>query len=306
MLPLSGPDENRGQIRDFLTNRRARVSPQDVGIPDHGRRRVQGLRREEVALLAGISAEYYTRLERGDAVGASPSVVNAVAKVLQLNDLEREHLKRLMFAADEADVHTRATHSTRQLRPALQRLLDALTDVPAFVMNKRLDIVGVNALGRAVFSPMYELFPEGVSTARFFFLAEDASRAFWEDWDGVASSGVAILRAERALRPNDRDLADLIEELMGQSPEFRRRWATHDVHRHSTGQKVMRHPIAGRLELPYENLDLPSDPDLSMMTYTPEPGSPASDALKLLQSWTADQATIQRTPTKPARSATDD
>ncbi|MDI9628996.1 MAG: helix-turn-helix transcriptional regulator, partial [Acidobacteriota bacterium] len=271
MISLNGPDETRAQIRDFLVSRRARVNPADVGIPNHGRRRVEGLRREEVAMLAGISVEYYTKLERGDAVGASPSVVNAVANVLNLDDVEREHLKRLMFASDEADVHTRATRSTMRIRPSLQRLLDALADVPAYILNKRLDIVGVNALGRAVYSPMYDRFPEPVNTARFFFLAEDASRAFWEDWDGVAANGVAILRAERALRPNDRDLSELIEELSSHSAEFRRRWVTHDVHRHSTGLKVMRHPIVGRLELPYENFALPADLELSMMTYNPEP-----------------------------------
>jgi transcriptional regulator with XRE-family HTH domain len=285
MDPMSSQDSARGEIRDFLVTRRGRLTPGDVGIPDHGRRRVAGLRREEVALLAGVSVEYYTRIERGDAVGASPSVVNAIARVLQLDDVEREHLRRLMFAGDEADVHTRAQASTSSARPELQRLLDALADVPAYIVNKRLDIVGVNELGRAVYSPMYDRFPHPVNTARFFFLAEDASRAFWEDWEGTAANGVAILRAEHALRPNDRDLAALIDELAGRSSEFRARWATHDVHRHSTGLKIMYHPVVGRLALPYENMILPADPDLSMMTYNPEPGTPSWDSVRLLQIW---------------------
>jgi transcriptional regulator with XRE-family HTH domain len=282
---MSGPDSTRAEIRDFLSTRRGRLAPGDVGIPDHGRRRVAGLRREEVALLAGISVEYYTKIERGDAAGASPSVVRAIARVLQLDEVEHEHLRRLMLASDEADVHTMARASSGSIRAELQRLLDSLTDVPAYIVNKRLDIVGVNELGRALYSPMYDLFPHPVNTARFFFLAEDASRAFWEDWAGTAASGVAILRAEHALRPNDRDLAALIEELGRESAEFRARWATHDVHRHSTGLKIMNHPAVGHLELPYENMILPADPDLSMMTYNPEPGTASWDALRLLQIW---------------------
>lgn len=292
MIPMSSPEETRAQIRDFLSSRRARLTPQDLGIPDHGRRRVEGLRREEVAMLAGISVEYYTRLERGDAAGASPSVVNSVAKVLRLDDVEVEHLRRLMFAADEADAHTRATNSVRRARPGLQRLIEAFADLPAYIVNKRLDIVAANDLGRAVYAPMYDLYPDGVNTARFFFLHEGASRAFWEDWNGVAANGVAILRAERALRPNDRDLADLITELSDASAEFRRRWASHDVHRHTTGVKVMNHPVAGRLELPYENLAIPSDPELSMMTYNPEPGTPSYDSLRFLQMWQRDPSTL--------------
>jgi hypothetical protein len=204
---------------------------------------------------------------------------------LHLNEVEHEHLRRLMLASDEADVHTQARESTSSIRPELQRLLDALTEVPAYIVNKRLDIVGVNELGRALYSPMYDLFPHPVNTARFFFLAENASRAFWEDWDGTAASGVAILRAEHALRPNDRDLTALINELRQQSAQFRDRWATHEVHRHSTGFKIMNHPAAGHLELPYENMLLPADPDLSMMTYNPEPGTASWEALRLLQIW---------------------
>lgn len=291
MTDMTNQDELRQQIRDFLTSRRNRLTPGDVGIPDHGRRRVAGLRREEVALLAGISVEYYTKLERGDATGASPSIVNAVAHVLRLTDVEREHLKRLMFASDEADVHTRATRSSHSVRPELQRLLDALTDVPAYIVNKRLDIVGVNDLGRAVYSPMYDSFPEPVNTARYFFLNEESSRSFWIHWNDVAANGVAILRAERALRPNDEDLRALIDELYGNSDEFRRRWADHDVHRHTSGIKSMHHPIVGTLELPYENLDLPADPDLSMMTYNPEPGTASFDSLRVLQIWSREQRT---------------
>lgn len=278
-----GADDARSQVRNFLVTRRERLTPEDVGIPNHGRRRVKGLRREEVALLAGVSVEYYTKIERGDALGASPSVIGAIARVLRLDDVEQEHLRRLTASGDEADLHTKATHSTKTVRPELQRLLDAMSDVPAYIVNKRLDIVGVNDLGRAVYSPMYERFPHPVNTARFFFLDEEASRAFWVNWDDVAANGVAILRAEHTLRPNDEDLTSLIDELNQASEEFRNRWNTHDVHRHSTGVKSMNHPIVGRLDLPYENMLLPADPDLSMMTYNPAPGTPAHDALQLLR-----------------------
>jgi hypothetical protein len=162
--------------------------------------------------------------------------------VLRLNDIEREHIKRLMATSDEADARTRATRSAKTVRPELQRLLDALTDVPAYIVNKRLDIVGVNDLGRAVYWPMYERFPHPVNTARFLFLDEEASRAFWVNWDDVAASGVAILRAEYGLRPNDEDLTSLIDELNQTSEEFRNRWKTYDVLRHSTGVKPMNHP----------------------------------------------------------------
>lgn len=289
-------DDQRSQVRNFLVTRRERLRPEDVGIPNHGRRRVKGLRREEVALLAGVSVEYYTKIERGDAIGATPSIINAIARVLRLSDIEREHLRRLMASGDEADRHTRATHSTHTIRPELQRLLDALTEVPAFIVNKRLDIVGVNDLGRAVYSPMYDAFPHPVNTARFFFLDEAASRRFWVDWDRVAADGVAILRAEHGLRPNDKDLTALIEELNQASEEFRRRWNTHDVHRHSTGMKSMNHPVVGRLDLPYENLLLPADPDLSMMTYNPAPGTPSFDSLRLLRIWLDDPTVVSSTP----------
>lgn len=285
-------EDVRSQVRNFLVSRRERLTPEEVGIPNHGRRRVKGLRREEVALLAGVSVEYYTKIERGDATGATASVIDAIARVLRLNDIEREHLKRLLSTGDETDTHARATHSTKAVRPALQRLLDALTDVPAYILNKRLDILGVNHLGRAVYSPMYESFPHPTNTARFFFLDEDASRRFWVEWDEVAAAGVAILRVEHGLRPNDEDLNALIDELHEASPEFRKRWSTHDVHRHTTGVKSMNHPVVGRLDLPYENLLLPADPDLTMMTYNPAPGSAAYDSLQLLRIWINDPASI--------------
>ncbi|MBM7366369.1 helix-turn-helix domain-containing protein [Gordonia hydrophobica] len=281
-------EDLRTQVRNFLVSRRERLTPGDVGIPDHGRRRVKGLRREEVALLAGVSVEYYTKIERGDASGATAAVINAIARVLRLNDIEREHLKRLTASTDDADGHTRATRSTMAVRPELQRLLDALSDVPAYIVNKRLDVVAANDLGRALYAPMYESFPHPTNTARFCFLDEEASRAFWVDWDDVAAKGVAILRTEHGLRPNDEDLRALIDELHCHSADFRRRWATHDVHRHSTGMKMINHPVVGRLDLPYEKLLLPADPDLSLMTYGTEPGSPSFDALQLLRIWAAD------------------
>lgn len=170
-------------------------------------------------------------------------------------------------------------------RPALVRLVDSMIDVPAFLFNKRLDILAANALGRALYSPMFANATEPVNTMRFCFLEERTTRTFWADWEGLADAGVAVLRAERAVRPHDRDLARLVNELSERSDEFRTRWATHDVHRHTSGLKAMNHPLVGRLELPYENLLLPSDADLYLMIYNPEPGTAAYDALRLLSLW---------------------
>ncbi|WP_108251240.1 helix-turn-helix transcriptional regulator [Planctomonas deserti] len=286
---MATESDTRTLIRDFLVTRREHIAPGDVGIPVfNGRRRVRGLRREEAALLAGISVEYYTRLERGDATGASPSVINAVARVLRLNDIEREHLHRLFLASTDTNVSP--VRAVTVVRPELQRLLDALSDVPAFVVNRRLDIVASNELGRALYSPMYELEWELVNTARFQFLEEAASRNFWIDWDEVADSGVAILRAQLGVDPNDAENARLIADLRT-SAEFDRRWNRHDVHRHSTGAKRIRHPLVGDLVLPYEHMRVDADPGLSFMVYNPAPSTPAYDAVRVLQITVREEST---------------
>ncbi|GAA2435031.1 helix-turn-helix transcriptional regulator [Actinomadura vinacea] len=292
--------EIRARIRDFLVTRRARVTPGDVGIPGHDpRRRVKGLRREEVALLAGISVEYYTRLERGDAAGASPSVINAVARVLRLDDIEREHLRRLFLASNEGGTPVRIV---TRARPEVQRLLDALGDVPAFALNKRLDVVAANLVGRAFYAPMYDGTRDPVNSAWFHFRNEAAARAFWVDWSAVADDIAAVLRAELGVQPHDHDLAELIEDLLD-GEEFATRWASQNVHRHSTGTKSVNHPAVGRMDLPYENLYLAADPDLSVLVFNPEPGTPAHDSLKLLAIWARDDANDQDAHWRTARNA---
>jgi transcriptional regulator with XRE-family HTH domain len=278
--------ETRTLISDFIKTRRERVAPGDVGIAFHdSRRRVKGLRREEVAMLAGISVEYYTRLERGDATGASPSVVAAVSRVLRLNDIEREHLQRLFMAAERPE----EVRIVVGVRPEVQRLLDALSDVPAFVVNRRLDIVGSNELGRALYSPLYEAAPAVVNTARFQFLDQERSRRFWLDWEAVADSCVAILRAEIGVAARSHETDLLINELLTE-PDFEHRWRSHDVHRHSTGFKRIFNPVVGELLLPYEHLTLDADPDLSFMIYNPAPASAAYDAVRVLQLAARDSA----------------
>lgn len=275
--------ELRARIRDFLLTRRARIAPGDVNIPVFdNRRRVKGLRREEVAMLAGISTEYYTRLERGDATGASAPVIASVARVLRLNDIERDHLQQLLAAA--TDRHPQQVHVVQSVRPELQRFLDVLGDVPAYVVNKRLDIVAVNPLGRALYSPMYGRVDDIVNVAWFQFRNETASRAFWPDWDTVADNCVASLRAELGTRPHDDTLTVFIDELRT-NPAFEQRWRRHDVHHHTTGTKQINHPVVGSLTLPYEKLVLAADPDLSLMSFNPEPGTATYDAIRILQLW---------------------
>jgi transcriptional regulator with XRE-family HTH domain len=277
----------RAQIREFLTTRRARVSPQQAGLPvfDTGRRRVPGLRREEVAMLAGISAEYYVRLERGDATGISEGVVDGIVQALQLDDAERGHLADLLRAAGNSRAPRRRRASVHRVRPSVQRLMDSMVGVPAFVMNGRRDILAANELGRALYAPIYDEMTDRPNAARFTFLNPRAAE-FFPDWDTVANDTVAGLRTEAGRDPYDRGLSDLIGELSTRSEEFRVRWANHNVRSHVTGRKTIHHPTVGDLDLPFEFLPLPSDPDQNLLTFVAEPGSPTQDALDLLASWT--------------------
>jgi len=277
----------RGQIREFLTTRRAKITPQQAGLPVFGgsSRRVAGLRREEVALLAGISAEYYTRLERGDAKGASESVLDGVAHALQLDEAERAHLIDLVRAAG-ATKPPRRKPPQQRVRPSIQRILDSMTGTPAFVINGRLDILAANALGRALYSPMYEDPERPPNNARFIFLDPRATE-FWRDWNKAANDTATLLRTEAGRDPYDRALSDLIGELSTRSEDFRARWASHDVRIHTSGVKLIHHPVVGDIELPFEFTPLHADPGQSLLVYTPEPDSPARDALDLLASWSS-------------------
>jgi transcriptional regulator with XRE-family HTH domain len=283
---------NRGDVSEFLASRRARLTPQDVGLPTGASRRVPGLRREEVAVLAGVSIDYYTRLERGNLTGVSDAVLEAVARALQLDEAERAHLLDLARNANNASTPRRRRPSGPIVRPGMQRLLDAMTDAPTVVRNGRLDVIATNALGRALLSPAFTDESTPTNLARFTFINSNG-RDFFVDWDDVANTTVAILRTEAGRDPSDRGLTDLIGELATRSDEFRVRWAAHDVRLHDHGTKRFRHPVVGDLALTFEELPLPADPGLTMTAYTAEPGSASRDALHLLASWaaTVDNAT---------------
>ncbi|MFF1613420.1 helix-turn-helix transcriptional regulator [Amycolatopsis sp. NPDC058278] len=277
----------RGEIREFLSTRRARISPERAGLPHFGgeRRRVPGLRREEVASLAGVSIQYYTRLERGDATGVSESVIEAIAQALRLDEAERLHLLDLLRTA--GTTRPRRRGPTRQrVRPAVQRILDSMHGAPAFVLNGRLDILAANALGHALYSPIYADPVRPPNLARFVFLDPHAGE-FFREWDTVADDTVAMLRAEAGRDPYDRRLSDLIGELSTRSDDFRGRWAAHNVRIHTTGVKLLHHPIVGDLDLPFETFPLGGVTSQGVLAYTAEPDSPAQDALNLLASWAA-------------------
>ena len=274
------------EISEFLTSRRARISPERAGLPWYGsNRRVPGLRREEVAMLAGVSVDYYTRLERGNARGVSENVLEALTRALQLDDAERAHLFDLARGADAAP-RRRPRSTPGRLRPSVQRVLDAITAAPAFVRNGRMDILAANRLGRAFYSQHYDS-PHGApNSARFIFLDPRAGD-FYADWEQVASDAVAVLRSEAGRDPYDRGLSDLVGELSTRSEMFRTRWAAHNVRYHGTGSKRFHHPIVGDLSLTYETMQLAADEGLLLFVYTAEPGSKSQEAMSLLASWAA-------------------
>ena len=279
------------EVREFLTSRRARVTPERAGLPKYGRkRRVARLRREEVSLLAGISVEYYTRLERGNARGVSESVLEAVSQALQLDEAEHAHLLDLVRTAN-ATLPPRRSSAPQRVRPSVARIVDAMTGIPACVLNGRLDILYANDLANALFSDVLRDPVRPPNLARFAFL-DPRSRALWVDWEKAAWDTVAILRAEAGRNPYDRTLSDLIGQLSTRSEEFRVRWATHDVKFHRTGTKQFHHPLVGDLSLAFESLELPADPGLSLLTYSAEPGSASEQALDELARWGATRARL--------------
>ncbi len=276
--------DTRNDIREFLISRRAKIAPGQAGLPTYGaRRRVAGLRREEAALLAGISVEYYTRLERGNASGVSEDVLEGIARALQLDEAERAHLFDLVRSANRARP-TRSRPSQERVRPTVQRILDAMATVPAYVRNGRLDILAANPLGYALYSPVFANVTGTANMARFIFLNPRAAE-FFDGWEQIAGDAVAILRAEAGRDPYDRRLSDLVGELSTRSEEFRVRWAAHNVKFHRTGTKLLHHPVVGDLILAYEALELPGDNGQRVLVYTAEPQSPSQEALNLLASW---------------------
>jgi transcriptional regulator with XRE-family HTH domain len=282
------------EIREFLTSRRARLKAANVGLPDFGPRRVPGLRREEVAVLAGVSVPYYTRLERGDVAGVSDSVLDALARALRLDDAERSHLFDLARAVQPLTPPPRRRSARHRIRPSVQQILDAITGVPAVLGNERQDFLAANALARALFVDMFDG-QERPNSARFIFLDRRA-RDLYPDWDSVARDVVGALRSAAGRKPDA--LSDLVGELSTRSEEFRRYWARHDVRFHVSGVKRLHHPQVGDMELRYEGLEVVFDTDLTIYAYTADPGTRSAEALALLGSLAATAAAEKPTPAR--------
>lgn len=281
--------DNRAEVREFLTSRRARVTPEQVGLPTGTNRRVQGLRRTEVATLAGVSVEYYTKLERGAISGASPEILDALARALHFDDAERAHLFDLAHAASPvARPPRRRNPASWTPHASLQWILDAVTSGPAFVRNGRLDILAANTLARAFYQDTFDMPGQPPNIARFTFLDERA-HTFYPDWDKFADITVAILRTEAGRDPHNKELHDLIGELSTRSTEFRTRWGSHNVRHHGSGFKTFHHSIVGEMTLAYEGMEMESEPGLSITVYAAEPGSPSAERMLLLASWAASE-----------------
>lgn len=280
--------DHRAEIKEFLSSRRARLTPEQAGLPVYGgNRRVKGLRREEVALLAGVSVDYYVRLERGNLSGASESVLEALCRALQLDDAERTHLFALARKSDATPVRRRRP-ATKGIRPALQQILDAITDTPAWIRNGYFDVLAANRMSRALYMSMFADQRRPANTARFIFL-DPAAQDFFVDWDRAADDIAAVLRLEAGKNPHDKALTELVGELSTRSETFRTRWADHNVRFHRTGVKKLHHPVVGNLEVNFEAMEFPADPGLALVVYTAPAGTPTADSLKLLASWAATQ-----------------
>ena len=278
--------DNRAEVREFLTSRRARVTPEQVGLPAGRNRRVAGLRRSEVATLAGVSVEYYTRLEQGALSGASLEILDSLAKALYLDDAERAHLFDLAQASSPvARPPRRRDPQSWKPHRSLQWVLDGITVGPAFVRNGRLDLVAVNSLARAFYKDAYDV-SGSPNLARFTFL-DPRSRNLHADWESAADVVVSILRTEAGRDPDDEELQQLVSELRTRSDHFKQLWSAHNVRHHGTGTKHFHHPIVGDLTIAYEGLEMTSEPGLTLTVYTAEPGSSSEEALRLLGNWAA-------------------
>ncbi|MGV9824008.1 MULTISPECIES: MmyB family transcriptional regulator [unclassified Gordonia (in: high G+C Gram-positive bacteria)] len=292
----------RIQIREFLSSRRARITPDQAGLPAYGgNRRVKGLRREEVALLAGVSVDYYVRMERGSLAGASDGVLAALADALQLDDAEREHLHALARQSDSGSRRRRSRTANATIRPPLRQLLDAITDAPAWIRNGRHDIIAMNQLARALYSPILADPRRPANTTRFIYLHPAEAAEFFVDYDRIAADAAAMLRLEAGRDPHDQELIQLVGELSTRSEVFRRRWASQDVRFHRSGRKRLRHPAVGQLDLDFEGMELPSEPGLQLNVYTAAAGTPTADGLRLLASWAASEEHLDTELAAPHR-----
>jgi transcriptional regulator with XRE-family HTH domain len=292
-------DTLRAEVRDFLATRRGRITPAEAGLPVYGGlRRVSGLRREELAMLAGLSVEYYSRLERGNLRGVSEAVLEALSRALRLSEAERAHLYDLARAVN-ATAGARRAAVPPQVRPGVQSILDAIT-APALVSNARMDYLAANRLGRALYAPLFDS-PVGINAARFLLL-DPCGADFYPEWDQAVDDVVALMRTEAGRSPFDKVLTDLIGELSTRSETFRARWARHDVRLHLTGRKWLRHPVVGDLDLRFETMELPADPGLALLLYTAEPDSETEQALTFLSSWASGNASIDQVQATTPRS----
>ncbi|MBD0023122.1 helix-turn-helix domain-containing protein [Gordonia pseudamarae] len=271
-----------GDIGEFLRSRRAAVSPEDAGFAVSGRRRVPGLRREEVALLANVSVDYYNRIERGQLAGVSDQVLEAIAGALRLDEFERRHLLDLVDQGRAGILVSQRTRSTTVLRPSVRAMVEQTRGVPCFVQNSIVDILAINPL-------MLELYrsdtPNAGSTANYpreLFLNR-ASKDSWWDWDQRAWETTAMLRYAVGRYPVDEDLNALIADLNEQSPEFRQLWASHEVSFSRSGTKLIRHPVVGDVEVDYEAMELGGDEGLLLFVYSASPGSAGRAALDRLE-----------------------
>ncbi len=279
----------RNEIREFLSSRRARLGPEQAGLPAYGgNRRVKGLRREEVAMLAGVSVDYYVRMERGSLSGASEGVLDSLASALQLDEAERDHLYALARESGSSGSR-RKRRAPTTVRPALQQVLDAITDAPAWIRNGRHDVLAMNQLARALYAPVLADPRRPANTTRFVYLNPEAAGQFFVDYDQIARDAAAMLRLEAGRNPHDDALIALVGELSTRSELFRQRWASQDVRFHRTGRKRLRHPVVGQLDLDFEAMELPAEPGLQLNIYTAAADTPTADALKLLASWAASQ-----------------
>ncbi|MGW0625947.1 helix-turn-helix domain-containing protein [Streptomyces sp. NPDC002758] len=284
-----GTLDRRAELSEFLRSRRARLKPEDVGLPDFGRhRRVPGLRREELAQLAGVSVAYYTRLEQGNGRNVSAEVLDSIARALRLTDAEHAHLTHL---AKPKQHKKKPAGRTQQVRGALRQLLDTMDGVPAYVTGRRSEILAWNRMAVALFGDWGELPVTERNWARLVFLRPDYRDLFVE-WEQKAIDIVCSLRMDAGCYPDDPRLSAIVGELSVKSADFRRLWATHDVKEKSYGVKRLHHPLVGELSLNYETLKVADDSDQSLIVYHAEPGSPSADALRLLASWGTDAARV--------------
>ncbi len=278
--------DNRAEVREFLTSRRARITPEQAGLPAYGgNRRVKGLRREEVSMLAGVSIDYYVRMERGNLAGASDAVLEGLARALQLDDAETAHLFDLARASEPVPVRKRKP-APATVPASVQLVLDAVSDAPAWVRNARHDMLAANRMARALYAPLLADPRRPANSARFVYL-DAASQDFFSNWERAADDIAAMLRSEAGRNPHDQLLIELIGELSTRSEDFRRRWAAHNVRFHRTGLKKLHHPVVGDLDLTFEAMEFPAHPGLTLLVYAAPEGTPTADSLKLLASWAA-------------------